>query len=337
MEFNTAEVLTAVHRQEPREDKFMKNAKFMIAAFSTLLIGCGGSAGIGSGFPDPPKDNALVPTGPGIDGGTVLRTYKAGDTWQFTVGGNMLREDYDDQNKLKSKTSGPVTGQMIRQVSAVTFQGGPALKFTDTLSYKINGGLNTVEILETYGIQQIDGSVTMVGRRDNNADAGVDSKSWIPGTFGAGVNVGGQANFTGLGTYTDSTGLHNFGDFYNTSTALTSTGTTSVVSSTAATPFTAWRSVYSDSYVHNWDAVKRFLWTSEFIGEGYRWKSVEAVSSTDDWNPLWGAPVQRAYQSTRTDWIIDTINNANGIVTYTYHTEKRSLDLKMVLSSHSLQ
>ena len=315
----------------------MRNVKFTIAALGALLIGCGGSAGISSGFPDPPKDTVLVPNGPGVDGGSILRTYKAGDTWQYKLGGTMLREDYDDQGKIKSKTSGPVSGTLIRQVSAVTFQGGPAMKFTDTLSYKINGGLNTVEILETYGIQQVDGSVTMVGRRDNNADAGVVTKSWIPGTFAAGANVGGQANFTGLGTYTDTIGLHSFGDFYNTSTALTATNTSSVVSSTAGLPFATWRTVYSDSYVHNWDAINRFLWTSEFIGEGYRWKSVEAVSSTDDWCPLWGAPIQRGYQTTRTDWIIGTITNTNGLVTYTYHTEKRSLDLKMVLDSHSLQ
>ena len=305
----------------------MSKARFMIAALGTLLVGCGGSSGFGSGFPDPPKDSLLQPAGPGVDGGTVLHTYKAGDTWVFTLGGTMLREDYDDQQKLKSKTSGPVTGSMTRQVSAVTFQGAPVLKFTDTISYKINGGLNTVEILETYGVQQIDGSVTMVGRRDNNTDCGVVSKTWLPGTFGAGINVGGHATFTGLTFPNDS---------YDTSTALTSTNS-SAVTSTTATPFTAWHSVYSDSYVHNWDAIGRFVGGTELIGEGYRWKTVEAVSSSDDWSPLWGAPIQRAYQTTRTDWIVDTITQTSSGITYTYHLEKRSLDLKMVLSSHSLQ
>ena len=305
----------------------MRNAKFAIAAFGTLLVGCGGSSGISSGFPDSPTDKPLIPTGPGVDGGGVTRTYKSGDTWEYTVGGTMLREDYDDQNKLKSKTTGPVTGQLIRQVSAVTFQGAPALKFTDALSYKINGGLNTVEILETYGIQQIDGSVTMVGRRDNNADAGVVTKPWLPGSFGAGTNVGGQAKFTGL---------TQAGDFFDTSTAFTATGASTVTSSTTV-PFNAWRTVYADSYVHNFDAIARFTATPEFIGEGYRWKTTEAVSSIDDWCPVWGAPVQRAYQTTRTDSIIDTITNNNGVITYTYHNEKRSLDLKMVLKTHSLQ
>ena len=305
----------------------MSKARFMIAALGTLLVGCGGSGGFGSGFPNPPQNFTLLATGPGVDGGTVLRTYKAGDTWVYTLGGNMLREDYDDQQKLKSKTSGPVTGSLTRQVSAVTFQGAPALKFTDTLSYKINGGLNTVEILETYGIQKIDGSVTMVGRRDNNTDCGVVTKTWLPGTLSAGSNVGGQATFTGL-TYPN--------DSYVTSTALTATNA-STVNSTTPTPFNTWHIVYSDSYVHNWDAIARFSAGTELIGEGYRWKTVEAVSSSDDWSPLWGAPIQRAYQSTRTDWIVDTITQTSTGVTYTYHLEKRSLDLKMVLSSHSLQ
>jgi hypothetical protein len=256
-----------------------------------------------------------------------MRTLQAGDTWEFTVGGTMLREDYDDQNKLKSKTSGPVTGKLIRQVSAVTFQGAPALKFTDALTYKINGGLNTVEILETYAIQQVDGSLTMVGRRDNNSDAGVVTKTWLPGTFAAGSNVGSQAIFQGITNSVDA---------YVTSTALSATNSNSITSSTAA-PFTAWRTVYADSYTHDWDFIGRFLANTEFIGQGYRMKTVEAVSSIDDWLPLWGAPIQRAYQTTRTDSILDSITNANGIITYTYHLEKRSLDLKMVLSSHSLQ
>ena len=314
----------------------MTKGKIMIAALGTFLVGCGGSSGFSSGFPDAPKDKLLLPTGPGLDGGSVLRTYKPGDTWQFTVGGTMLREDYDEQQKLKSKTTGPVTGQMIRQVSLVTFQGAPALKFTDSLSYKINGGLNKVEILETYGHQEIDGSVTMLGRRDNNSDCGVVSKTWLPANFAAGTNVGGEANFTGLGTYNDLSGPHNFNDFYDTSTAFTSTNSGSVVSTTAS-PFTSWRTVYSDAYVHNWDVFNRFLNTNEFIGQNYRMKTVEEVSAIDDWCPLWGAPIQRAYQSTRTDWLVDTIDNQAGVVKITYHIEKRSLDLKMVLTSHSLQ
>jgi hypothetical protein len=305
----------------------MSKTKLMMAAIGTLLVGCGGSAGFGSGFPDPPNDPLLRPTGPGVDGGSVLRTYKAGDTWEFTVGGTMLREDYDDQQKLKSKTSGPVTGTLVRQVSAVTFQGAPALKFTDALSYKINGGQNTVEILESYGIQQVDGSVTMVGRRDNNADCGVVTKTWIPGSFAAGANVGSQAIFTGLTSANDA---------YNTSTALSVTNSASV-SSTTTVPFTTWRAVYADTYTHDWDFIGRFLAGTEFIGLGYRMKTVEAISATDDWCPLWGAPIQRGYQSTRTDSILDSITNTNGLISYTYHIQRRTLDLKMVLSAHSLQ
>ncbi len=317
----------------------MKTTKFTIATLGFLLIGCGGSMGIGSGFPDPPVDFTLKPTGPGIDGGTVMRTYQAGDTWQFTVGGNMLREDYDEQSKIKTKTSGPVTGTMIRQVSAVTFQGAPALKFTDTLTYAINGGQTTVEILETYAKQQLDGSVTMLGRRDNNADCGVVTKTWLPGTFGLGANVGSQAQFTALGTYTTNDVppvTKPFTDFYMSSTAFTSTNTGSV-ESTTATPFTTWKTVYADTYEHNWDFLNRFTYNTEFVGEGYRIKTVEAVSSTDDWCPLWGAPVARSYQTTRTDSILDSIVIQNGVVTYTYHIEKRSLNLKMVLTAHSLQ
>jgi hypothetical protein len=304
----------------------MSKTKFMMAALGTLLVGCGGSSGIGSGFPDSPHDNPLLPTGPGLDGGSVPRTYKAGDTWEFTVGGTMLREDYDATQKLVSKTSGPVTGTLIRQVSAVTFQGNPALKFTDALSYKINGGLNKVEILESYGIQQLNGSVTMVGRRDNNVDCGTASKAWLPSTYVAGSNVGGGAHFVGA-VYAN--------DFYETSTALSVTNSGSVTSTTAV-PFTALRSVYADSYVHSWDAAARFQ-AGEFVGQGYRMKTVEEISSIDDWCPLWGSPIQRAYQSTRTDSIVDNITLSNGVITITYHIEKRSLDLKMVLKSHSLQ
>lgn len=305
----------------------MSKAKYFVAALGTLLIGCGGSAGIGSGFPDPPVDSTLAPTGPGVDGGSTLRTYKAGDTWEFTVGGNMLREDYDDQQKLKTKTTGPVTGTMIRQVSAVTFQGQPALKFTDTLSYQINGGTNTVEILETYARQEVDGSVTMLGRRDHNVDCGVVTKAWLPASFAAGTNVGGQAKFIGLNGFTN--------DFYDTSTAFSATGQSSVTATTGA-PFATWRTVYSDAYDHDWNYKDHYL-AGEFIGQGYRIKTVESIAAIDDWSPLWGAPISRSYQTTRTDSIVDNLTYENGVFTLTYHIEKRSLNLKMVLSSHSLQ
>lgn len=306
----------------------MSKAKYFVAALGTLLIGCGGSAGIGSGFPDPPVDSTLAPTGPGVDGGSTLRTYKAGDTWEFTVGGNMLREDYDDQQKLKTKTTGPVTGTMIRQVSAVTFQGQPALKFTDTLSYQINGGTNTVEILETYARQEVDGSVTMLGRRDQNVDCGTVTKTWLPASFTAGTNVGGQAVFTGVTIPADK---------YITSTAFTATNP-STVASTTATPFNTWRTVYSDSYDHEWNTLDHFL-NGEFVGLGFRIKTVEAIAAVDDWSPLLGAPVSRSYQTTRTDSIVDTYlyDNVQNKETITYHIEKRSLNLKMVLAARSLQ
>lgn len=306
----------------------MKKASIIIAALGTLLLGCGGSMGIGSGFPDPPVGLNLLPTGPGVDGGSVLRTYKAGDTWEFTVGGNMLREDYDDQNKVKSKTSGPVTGTMIRQVSAVTFQGGPALKFTDTLSYAINGGQTTVEILETYARQEVDGSVTMLGRRDQNVDCGVVTKGWLPASFAAGTNVGGQAIFTGVTIPEDK---------YTTSTAFTATNQSSVTSTTA-TPFIAWRTVYSDSYDHEWNTFAHHN-NGEFIGQGFRIKTVEAIAAIDDWSPLLGAPVNRSYQTTRTDSIVDTysFDPVQNKETVSYHIEKRSLNLIMVLNARSLQ
>lgn len=304
----------------------MKSQKIAFGLLCAIIVGCGGSAGLNSGFPDSPTPLQLVPTGPGVDGGATLRTYQAGDTWEYEIGGTMMREDYDDQAELKSKTSGPVTGTMVRQVSQVTFQGVPTLKFTDTLSYKINGGQNKVEILETYGRQEVDGSVTMLGRRDNNTDCGVVTKPWLPGTFAAGTSVGGQAKFTGL-TVVD--------DFYETSTALASTNSNSVASSTTASPFTTWRSLYSDSYVHDWDIFEHYA--IEFVGKGYKIKTVEEIFSTDDWNPLWGAPVSRAYQTTRTDSIVDELLFQNGEWVLKYHLEKRSLDLKMVLKNRALQ
>lgn len=304
-----------------------------------VLLGCGGSSGFNSGFPDPPATKVDYPTGPGIDGGSTLRTYKAGDTWIYNVSGTMLREEYDDQAKLKTKNSGPVTGKLIRQVSAITFQGAPALKFTDALTYAINGGLTTVEILEHYARQEASGDLTMLGRRDNNTDCGNATKVWLPASFVAGSNRGGVANFTGLGTYRDKNGvLRTYDDSLNTSTAMSVTAQQSVPSTSGA-PFTTWRAVYAERFANDFAGATRVVYSSEFIGPSYKLKSVEEISAVDDWAASLGAPVQRGYQTTRTDTIVDksTIDTTTGVVTFEVHLEKRMLDLRMVLVSRTLQ
>lgn len=313
--------------------------RYLIALCGGLLVGCGGGGGFNSGFPDAPQPKVVLPVGPGVAGGNTLRTFRAGDAWIYSVTGNMLREEYDDQAKVKTKNSGPVSGQLVRQMSAVTFQGQPAFKITDALTYSINGGLTTVEVLEYYGRQEPNGDFTMLGRRDQSANTGASSKPWLPGTFGVSSNRGGATLFTGLGTYVNSTGLTSlYKDEFSTSTALTSTGSQSIPSTTGA-GFDCWRSVYAETYSNNFDGTNRFRYSAEFIGPGYRLKSIEEINSVDDWSPVIGAPVQRQYQTTRTDTIVDsaTLDSQTGAVVYVVHLEKRVLDLKMVLTRRTLQ
>lgn len=313
--------------------------RYLVALCGGLLIGCGGSGGFNSGFPDAPQTKLILPVGPGVAGGTTLRTFRAGDAWVYDVSGNMLREEYDDQAKVKTKNSGPVSGQMVRQVSAVTFQGQPAFKITDALTYAINGGLTTVEVLEYYGRQEANGDFTMLGRRDQSANSGNATKPWLPATFGVGVNRGGATTFTGLGTFTNTSGtILNYQDQFATSTAITSTAPQNIAATTGP-GFDCWRSVYAEKYSNDFDGNNRFRFSAEFIGPGYRLKTVEDISSVDDWSPVIGAPVQRQYQTTRTDTIVDkaSLDSQTGAIVYEVHLERRTLDLKMVLKQRTLQ
>lgn len=292
-----------------------------------LLGGCGGTSSIESGFPSPSKNTAL-PTGPGIDGGALLRTFKAGDTWEYGVSGSMLKEVYDYAGKTITKVQGAVTGRMVRQFTAAVLNGNNVFKVTDSLSYAINGGLTTVEVTESYATQQIDGSLLMVGRRDQSTDcAGPNGIGWIPGIWSAGASVGGKDIQVNTAGYLGAT--------FDISTALNSTLSESVESTT--TPFTAWRTAYADTSVKQWDVAARYN-AGEVVSAGFLFKSVDAVQSLDWWSPLLGAPVRREYKSSRLDSVVDDVtkDGTSGVITVKYHSENRALDLVMVLKSRSL-
>jgi hypothetical protein len=228
---------------------------------------------------------------------------------------------------------------MTRTITAVTIAGiGPCFKVTDALTYKLNGGLPTVEVLETYMTQAVGGAVTMQGRRQNNANAAPgltgSPQAWLPGTFGAGANVGGAGLFdNSLTGYPSTT--------FDISTAFAVTGASTVVADVDPV-FNTWRSLYTDTMHNNWDVL---AWFKAYnIANGFVFKTREEISSTDEWSPVLGAPVSRKYNSTRIDSVIHgainytppTATSAEAIQ-YTYHTINRTLNLDMVLKRRSLQ
>jgi hypothetical protein len=305
----------------------MKGIKHIFVVAGALALGCGGSQGV-SGFPDPPLPLTFAPTGPGIAGGTTMRTLRAGDTWEYDVRGTMLREEFDFANTLLTKNSGPVTGTMVRTVSAVTFNFAPAFKVSEALTYKLNGGLITVEVLETYVRQEATGELTMLGRRQNKTDFAPVTpgavQAWLPNTFALGSNVGGASTLS-------ATPQAN----YTTSTAFSVTGANSVNASTG-TPFTTWRSVFIDSMKGEWNIVAHLL-AGRVVADGFVYDSVEDVSSVDDWSPVVGAPIMRKYGSTRRDNVVHgDLEFVGGVLTFKHHTILRTLDLEMVLKRRSL-
>lgn len=307
----------------------MKRKNALIGGlFAAIIIGCGGGTDITSGFPDP--DNRVVlPTGPGIDGGSITRTFRAGDVWEYDVTGTMLREVFDDAEEIQSKMQGPVSGRMVRTFTAATVNGTPVFKVTDSLSYAINGGLTWVENTESYVRQEVDGSVTILGRREQHTDTfNGTGRPWIPGNWAAGANVGGQRRFLNTPEYQDA--------FFDISTSLAATGSTAVQSTSS--PFTAWRSVYADTAHKEWDVSDR-LSAGESPVRGFIFKSTDEVQSVDWWLPSVGAPVRREYKSTRLDSVVDRIevDPTTGQIQIFYHNEDRTLDLVMVLKSRSLQ
>ncbi len=321
----------------------MKGIKISVAILALAFVGCGGQGGVGSGFPDPPVASVLRATGPGIDGGTALRLYKAGDTWEYDVSGTMLREEFDESATKVSRNQGPVSGTLTRTMTAVTVTGiGPCFKVTDALTYKLNGGLPTVEVLETYVSQAPSGAVTMLGRRQNKADASSPAtQAWLPGTFGAGASVGGSGRYDNLATGYPGT-------IFDISTAFAVTGA-STVTADADPVFNTWRSVYTDTMNNSWSVMA--WWKAFNVANGFVFKTVEDISSTDEWSASIGAPVSRKYNSTRVDSVVHgdvtytppTVDPATGVVTaaesitYSYHTINRTLNLDMVLKRRSLQ
>ena len=324
----------------------MKGIKVSVAILALAFVGCGGQGGAGTGFPDPPVASVLRATGPGIDGGTTLRTYRAGDTWEYEVAGTMLREEFDQSATTVSRNQGPVSGTLTRTITSVTIVGiGLCFKVTDALTYKLNGGLPTVEVLETYISQAVGGAVTMLGRRQNNANTapglGGSSQPWLPGTFGAGASVGGAGRFDNTLTAYPSTQ-------FDISTAFAVTGASSVTADVNPV-FNTWRALYTDTMHNNWDVL---AWFKAYnIANGFIFKTREEVSSTDEWSPAIGAPIGRKYNSTRVDSVVHgdvdytppTYDATTGNMTapesiaYTYHTINRTLNLDMVLKRRSLQ
>ena len=217
---------------------------------------------------------------------------------------------------------------MVRQMTSTTFNGSPAFKVTDSLSYAINGGLTTVEVTESYATQQGDGSLTLIGRRDQSTDcAGTSGINWVPGLWSAGASVGGKDMQTNTITYPTTS--------FDVSTSLNSTTSEEVPSTT--TPFVAWRSVYADTMNKQWDIAARIN-AGIITPAGFLFKSVDAVQSVDWWSPLLGAPVRREYKSTRLDSVVNDVKKdpTTGAITVEYHTENRTLDLVMVLKTRSL-
>lgn len=319
----------------------MKGIKISVAILALAFVGCGGQGGVGTGFPDPPVGSVLRATGPGIDGGTSVRLYKAGDTWEYDVSGTMLREEFDQSSSVVSRNQGPVNGSMTRTITAVnlaTILGTfPAFKVTDALTYQLNGGLPTVEVLETYMTQAPSGAVTMIGRRQNKADASnvTSPQPWLPGTLGAGASVGGFGKFNGSEMSTPST-------LYDISTAFAVTGASSVTPDSGPV-FNTWRTVYTDTMNNSWGVME---WFKAFnISNGFIFKTIEDVYSVDEWSASIGAPISRKYNSTRVDSVVHGPVNYTPpqppstpeSITYTYHTINRTLNLDMVLKRRSLQ
>lgn len=319
----------------------MKGLKLSAAIIALAFVGCGGQGGVGTGFPDPPTPVVNFATGPGVAGGTTLRRFQPGDTWEYSVSGTMLREEFDQSANSVSRNQGPVTGTFTRTITSVTLAGAPVLKVTDALTYQLNGGLPVVEVIETYMTQDaVTGNVAIVGRRINKSDATSAAQAWWPGTFGAGASVGGAAINANTTAYPFTR--------FDVSTAFAVTNA-STVTADVTPAFDTWRALYTDTMHNNWDVMAWFKALN--IANGFVFKSEEDISSVDEWSPVIGAPVKRTYNSTRRDSVVHgdvtytppTYDAATGNMTtpesikYVYHTINRTLGLEMLLKRRSLQ
>lgn len=289
------------------------------------LSGCGGSASpASSGYPDP-EVVTNVPMGPGVDGGTSLRKFVAGDSYTYKVTGTITQEYYDAA-LVKRTVTAPVKGTCVKSITAATYNGTACLLLTDNLQYTPNGGVTVVSVFERYVTQAADGSVTIIGQRDHSTNFDANpSTAFLPGVFGTGSGISTSPRFTNNSAdpLADKAIDYSFSPMSQESVPAT------------VGSFMTWKSNWTHTDTSNYYPAPRVA-LGMILPFGYVAQMVRSESGTEWWAPNLGCAIKTVLSVTQTDSILKSWTYSSGTFSFVGDILRTSGTLTMTLQSRTL-
>lgn len=301
----------------------MKRTLGLLALLSVGLVGCGG--GGESGF-DNPNPGVPAPVGPGRPSGSALRLYRAGDTWEYRVAGNLVRT----RDGVTEAGSGAVEGTYRRQITSEPFNGAPAFRLTETWTLGPRGGIPKTRITSTWFTQDAARDLTVVGKREDNYLLGKTAGTFkFFGTFGVGGNRSGSLTFTSLPGEINSNG--------NENKTLSITSAENVGARDSSTWGTFKVSV-SQTDETNYSGITDRIDIGDFFEEGTVLQRTNSFSHVENWNAAIGAFVKAQTNRTQQwDEVKDPqVNPTTGEITFVRSDVTEVYDLQLSLNSFTL-
>ena len=296
-----------------------------IALSGLALSGCGGTSSPASaGYPDP-GTVTNIPMGPGVDGGSGLRMFHNGDSFQYKVTGNITQE-YLDTALNKKTVSAPISGTCVRTISAATFNGTACLDLTDNLQYTPTGGVPTVRTLERFVVQGADGSVTLIGQRDHSTNFVVaGTTSFLPGVFSTSSGANAAASFVN-----DASDLQADKTLQYT---LGIVGQESVLATSGS--FNTWKSTWSSSDTSNYYPIPRAI-AGVVMPAGFVVRMIRNESGAEWWAPALGTAIKSTMTVSEEDTILKSWTYTSGTFSYVGDILRTNGTFVMTLQSRTL-
>ncbi len=300
-----------------------------VAFVLVSLAGCGGGGGI-SGFPDGPAA-ASIPNGPGVIGGPTLRAPKAGDSYTYEITGTLKRDLTDSGGNTTSHNS-PITGTCTRTVTDDTLFGSPALRLTETMSYTPQGDLPVVEVRDYFLLVQGDGSVWIVGQKNNER---VTQAS--PGYTAFMPNWSLTASVSGTASFDENIGL--FSATQDVTTTQSVQGSEDLTSTSGA--YTTWKTASSINESENYDP-RGLIINNGNVSDGYVAGITRQTSATDWWAPSISSFVKEQRTVNEHDVLVQSYTytagtgGAAGSFTFVYRNQTKVANLTLVLKTRNL-
>ncbi len=296
-----------------------------VASGGIIFAGCGGSGSPAtSGFPNG-GSAANVPVGPGVDGGSAMRLMANGDSYVYKVTGATVME-YLDAAFAKRTLNANVTGNMVRNVTATTYNATACFQITDSLVYTPTGGNPVSEITERFVTQAADGTITVIGQRDHSVsfNATTPQSVWS-GTFATGTGLSSTSRFANDAAEFQADKV--------VDSSFTMVGQESLPASSGA--FTTWRANWASHDETNIYPIPRVI-SGIIIPKGFVSQVERSETGTEWWLPSFSAPVKTALNIAENDTVITSWTFSSGTFTRSDDVLHSMTSLVMTLQAKTL-